>query len=223
MGVVGLSNLYYINNKTRLKTNLSFSGTRATTALDSLKGKDKIKSQFYRSSNQETILSFSTQLIHKFNAKNMMVTGIILDRYHVKFIDSVYLNDSQSYYRNTDVDGNTGLYQAYGQWKHKFNDKLLFNAGLHFQYFSLNGSTALEPRAGLEWKLGKGKSLSLGYGLHSQTQPRLIYFVRTELTDGTVKETNKDLGHDLIGLFYFANEIEVHHDSKPIRFRVFTP
>ena len=193
MGVVGLSNLYYFNKKTRLKTTLSLSGTRATTALDSLKGKDKIKSQFYRSSNQETNLSFSSQIVHKFSAKDMIVGGIILDYYQVRFIDSVYLSNSKSYFKNTDVDGGTELYQAYGQWKHKFNDKFLFNAGLHFQYFGLNGSSALEPRAGLEWKLGKGKSLSLGYGLHSQTQPRIIYFVRTELDDGSVIETNNDL------------------------------
>ncbi|RLD36085.1 MAG: TonB-dependent receptor, partial [Bacteroidetes bacterium] len=194
MGVIGLSNVYYFNKKTRLKTNLSISRTVATTALDSLKGKDKIKSQFYRSSNQETNLSLSTHLTHKFSAKDMVVAGIIMDRYRVNFIDSVFRKQSNDYFKLTNTNGNMELYQAYVQWKHKFNNQLLINGGMHFQYFGLNGSTAIEPRAGMEWKVGKGKSLSFGYGLHSQTQPKIIYFVRTELPDGSIEETNRDLG-----------------------------
>jgi hypothetical protein len=194
MGVIGLSNVYYFNKKTRLKTNISISGTRATTALDSLKGKNKIKSQYFRSSNQESNFSFSSSLNHKFSAKDMIVAGLIIDNYHVNYIDSVYRNQTNDYFKLTDTKGSTELYQAFIQEKHKFNNKLLINGGIHFQYFGLNGSSAIEPRAGVEWKVGKGKTVSFGYGFQSQTQPKLIYFVRTEMPDGSIEETNKDLG-----------------------------
>lgn len=193
MGVVGLSNVYYFNKKTRIKTNLSYSGSRATTAVDSLIGKDNLKSQFFRSSNEETDLSFSSHLVHKISSKDVFVAGIIIDKFHVNYIDSVFRNETNDYFRLTDNEGDIGLYQTYTQWKHKFSNKLMVNGGLHYQYFGLNGSATLEPRAALEWKIGGGKSLSFGYGIHSQTQPKLIYFVRTEMSDGTTIQTNTDL------------------------------
>jgi hypothetical protein len=86
------------------------------------------------------------------------------------------------------------LYQTFVQWKHRFSDNFSIVAGLHYQYFGLNGSNSLEPRAGAEWIIGKNKTLSFGYGLQSQTQPKIIYFTRSELPDGSIEETNRNLG-----------------------------
>ncbi len=193
MGVAGLSNLFFINKKTKLKNSIYISGTRTTTSVDSLIGEDKIKRQFYRSSNSEVTYGFSSKLTHKFSAKDIITGGIILELYKVAYIDSVYRNETDDFFRNTDVSGNIGLYQAFSQWKHNFSDNFNINGGLHFQYFGLNGSKSVEPRAGLEWQFLPGKTLSFGYGLLSQTQPKILYFVRTELPDGTIDYTNRNL------------------------------
>ena len=193
MGVVGLYNVYYFNKNTRLKTNISASGTRATTALDSLVKPNNTKRQFYRSDNSEVKYSFSSHLTHKFNSRNLISSGVIVDRYNVQFLDSVYRNDTKDYWKNNDVKGSMELYQAYSQWKHKLNDKLNFNIGLHYQYFSLSKSSSIEPRAGMEWRINHKQRLSFGYGLHSQTQPKVLYFVRAELPNGESKLTNKNL------------------------------
>lgn len=204
MGVVGMYNIYYFNKNTKLKTNISVSGTRATTALDSLEEDNITKHQFYRSENSEVKYSFSTHLTHKFNAKDMITTGVIIDRYHISYIDSVYRWETQDYFKRNNVKGDLGLYQAYGQWKHKFNDKLNFNIGLHYQFFDLNNSHSVEPRAGIEWKFTPKQRLSFGYGLLSQTQPKVIYFVESEQANGGSVKTNTDLGFTQSNQFVLA-------------------
>jgi len=76
MGVIGLSNTYFINKNTKLKTSISLWGTNATTAIDSLVGKDKHKQQFYRSSNTENDIAFASYITHKFNVKNISMINI---------------------------------------------------------------------------------------------------------------------------------------------------
>ena len=168
MGVTGLSNIYFFSKNTRLRTSLSVWGTRSSTAIDSLVGEDLHKQQFYRSSNTETDIALSTKLTHKFNVRNMLVAGFQADRYGVRFIDSVYRNETSDYFKLTDTKGNMMFYEAYAQWKHRFSDVLSLLAGSHFQYFGLNGSNAVEPRLGLEWNFAPSHTLSLGYGLQSQ-------------------------------------------------------
>ncbi|MCK5856129.1 MAG: TonB-dependent receptor [Bacteroidales bacterium] len=193
-GVLGFYNVYYLTKNTRLKTNLSVSGTRATTALDSLMTDNVTKYQFYRSNNSEVKYSASTHLTHKFSAKDMMTAGVIVDHFQVSYVDSVYRSASNDYFRYSDAHGDLNLYQAYAQWKHKFSDNLNFNVGLHYQFFDLNNSQAIEPRAGLEWKFTPKQSISFGYGLLSQTQPKILYFVETELPNGQSNKSNLDMG-----------------------------
>jgi hypothetical protein len=92
------------------------------------------------------------------------------------------------------VSGETSvLTQAYGQWRYRITRGLLLTAGLHFQHYNFNNSAALEPRAGLQYAFKNGQSLSLGYGLNSQTQNLYTYYVQTPGESGPV-QTNKDLG-----------------------------
>jgi hypothetical protein len=47
---------------------------------------------------------------------------------------------------------------------------------------------------GLKWNLTPQQSLNLGIGLHSQTQPRMMYFVQSTLPDGQILFTNEQMG-----------------------------
>jgi len=193
MGVTGLSHTYYFSKNTRLNTNIYLSGSRASTALDSLKGEDKIKSQYYRSRNSEVKYGISSNLTHKFSTRDILKTGIIFDRYNVSLLDSVYIWEDDTYFKNNDFKGSMNLMQLYGQWKHRITDKLNYTVGMHFQYFNMNRSFSPEPRAGLEWEFAPRQMLSFGYGLQAQTQPKVIYFVETELANGQTIQTNRDL------------------------------
>ena len=54
-------------------------------------------------------------------------------------------------------------------------------------------ASAIEPRLSLSYLLNENSRLSLGYGLHAQTQPIYTYFVQTPTANG-VLQTNQDLG-----------------------------
>ena len=79
------------------------------------------------------------------------------------------------------------------QYKHKFTDRIELYAGIHGQYLDFNNTYSIEPRTGLNWEINSKNSFKMGYGLHSQTQQRIIYFTQTELNNGSVVYTNKDL------------------------------
>ena len=55
------------------------------------------------------------------------------------------------------------LVQPFLQWRYKISKKLVFNAGVHAQYFSLSNSLSpIEPRIGLKWNLN-GKKIDKNY------------------------------------------------------------
>jgi hypothetical protein len=193
MGVVGLNHVIFLSKNTRLKTNVVLSGTRVSTDIDSLNETKDIKTRFLRSMNEENRYGASTHLTHKLNAKNIFKAGILYDHYMVNFRDSLYFATDDRTQIVSDFDGQMDLTQAYAQWKHRFTDDVFITLGTHMQYSGLNDEIAIEPRAGLEWNINESHRFSLGYGMHSQLQPKTIYFVETELADGTSINTNDQL------------------------------
>ena len=69
----------------------------------------------------------------------------------------------------------------------------MLNAGLHYLRLFLNGSDALEPRGSVRWAFRSGQSLSLGYGLHSQTQNPAVLFVNQPIGK-VARPSNQNLG-----------------------------
>jgi hypothetical protein len=218
MGAIGLSNVYFFNEDTRLTTNLSLQGAQSVTAVDSIRQQEPLeKFDFYRSDYKEVIYSVSANLSHKFNTKNNIQAGIIFDLYDVKYVDSVF--DEHIFKVRTNASGLLGIFQTYFQWQHRFSDQLILNSGLHFQGFSLNDSRALEPRIGMSWQFRPQQSLNFGYGLMSQTQPKMNYFTRSKLPDGSFIESNRDMGFSkshqwVLGYEYFF--------AGPLRFKTET-
>ena len=62
-------------------------------------------------------------------------------------------------------------------------------AGLHAQWFTLNGRWTLEPRVSVKWQASPDHSLALAYGLHSRLEMLNYYFTQI---DG--EAVNRDLG-----------------------------
>jgi hypothetical protein len=65
---------------------------------------------------------------------------------------------------------------------------------LHFSYFDLNGAASVEPRLGANWQINTKQKFSFGYGLHSRTQALSTYYLGTQMDDGSLIQTNNDLG-----------------------------
>ncbi|NJK87647.1 MAG: hypothetical protein HC906_18400 [Bacteroidales bacterium] len=213
LGVLGVTNLYFFNEKTRLETNLSLQGTTNKTLVDSMRRDLTVKRQYYRSELIDIKTSFSTELKSKINSKNVVNGGLVADFYSVNYIDSVY--DDEDYYRFitlTNVKNKQlQLLRGYAQWQHKFTDQLVFNGGFHVLYFGLNEEISLEPRISAQWKFTQKQSFSIGFGKHSQIQSRMVYFTQTyDSISNAYWETNNDVklsksDHYVFGYNYLIN------------------
>lgn len=194
MAVAGLSHIYFFNNTTRIKTNITVSGSRSINKVDTIRA-NNIYDDFYNDEYAEIKYSFSSALKKKYNAKNTVNLGISYDIFDVSYFDEYYKIEIDDYINLTNTEGSICLAQAFGQWQHKFSDILVLYNGLHFQRFGLNGDISVEPRTSIKWQFTENQSLNFGYGLHSQLQPRINYFTET-LTDtinNTYIKTNEDL------------------------------
>jgi hypothetical protein len=93
------------------------------------------------------------------------------------------------------MEGIYGYLKSYIQVQHKFTDELVLNGGLNTLLFNYNMKFALDPRLSMKWNFRENQSLSFGTGIFSQLPERMFYLVETELEDGTMTMTNKNLGY----------------------------
>ncbi len=213
MGVLGASQILSWNVKTYSKLVVSAQIAQNNVEIDSLAGDERRPTPYYGSANRQEKLSAHFFVNHKRDASNVFRVGLMADLQRVDLRDSIFLASANEFRTLTDESGNAPLLRAYGQWKHRFTENFEFNAGLYSQYFSLNGATSVEPRAGLQWKFKPRHSLSLGYGLHNQTAPLNVYFRQTRI-DGGYIQTNRDLAflrsqHLVLGYGYrFENGLD---------------
>tara|TARA_B100000508_G_scaffold75230_1_gene58610 strand:+ start:76168 stop:78549 length:2382 start_codon:yes stop_codon:yes gene_type:complete len=216
IGVIGIKNIYRINKKAYLKTTISTSATRNDIRRDSLLPPDFSAQPSYRNLSLEGKNNINTQLNYKFNARHLLRTGIIADRLFFKLADSIYNVQDDQWNVLTDYDGSTFVLQPFAQWKYKISEDLTLTTGLHYQYFTFNGSQSLEPRGGLNYQLSARHSFGLGYGKHSQVPPTRIYFRKVQQPDGTSVNPNEDLGMTKADHFIFNYDFRI---SKNIRLR----
>lgn len=212
MGVTGLSHLFFFNEKTRLKTNLSVSGWRNHVKIDSISKSGNSPLPIYRSNIVEIKHTFSTHLRKKINPTNNVGAGMSYDVYHINYLDSSSNNGGKTFFVNTDSKGSFGLLQAYIQWQYKFSDQILFYSGLFSQLFLLNKDFVFEPRLGLKWNFSENQTISFGFGKHSQLQPRMSYFYQTlvDTLNNTYIQTNRNVelskgNHIVLGYDYLFN------------------
>jgi hypothetical protein len=193
-GATGISYKYYLNDKTRLRTILSWSGIR-NYGLDSTVS-DGVLDRKYGQYFAEQKLTFHTDIRRKFSSRDHLIAGLELNYIKATYQDSVFMPEYDMYITLSNSSGDFFLWKAFASWKHKFSDQLQMVTGIHYQQLSLNNDLALEPRISLNWKLSPRQDISLGYGLHSQSQPRPAYFLETlvDTVNQVYKQSNRDLG-----------------------------
>lgn len=174
LGVVGLTHLLNLRNNIRIKSALSWQDSHSLAVLDSIN--DNTFIPFLRGDQGERKLSLTSQLRKKISASDNFSLGFIIDNYNISYTDSIYDRDYDRFLTTTDIEGRMMLYRTYVQWQHKAGDKITSYSGLHFQYFSLNNEVAVEPRLGLRIDATPKSSVNLGFGLHSQIHPKVVYF-----------------------------------------------
>src|SRR4051812_46539449 len=175
MGGAGVGYNKPINDKTFFRAVLAGSSRYSSAKhklvwRDSTFKLDSITAKMgYR--NTEDQFSGNFYFTHKFNPKSTLKFGMINEFFINDLVDSIHSEVTNRFYNRQDYHGNSLLIQPYVQLKYKPNDNLTFNVGIHAQYFTLNGSTAVEPRAGVKWNFMERQSVNLGVGMHSQMLP----------------------------------------------------
>jgi hypothetical protein len=192
LGVIGISNTCFLSPSIRLKTNLYATGSKVYTAIDTFTFFKREPAPWAGERSSEVKYSFSTRLLKKFTKKDNIENGILIDWYRMQFADSIRARGN--FRLNTNVKAEMILLRAFTQWQHRFSDLVSTTAGVNFQYLTLNGSYAVEPRIGMNWIVNDRHTLNFGTGLYSQMQPRVIYYVQAPLPDGSYVQTNRELG-----------------------------
>ncbi len=219
MMAAGLAHHYYFNENTSILTHLSVVGNRVETRIDTFSVTNQTPFLTNAERSSEMTYAFATRLTKKFNAANTFKAGLSWELYDVDYADSIYRK--HAYKIQTDIKTQFSLIGAFAEWLHQFSNAVSLYTGLHYQYFTLNGSQALEPRAGLKWNVNAQHTLNIGFGLQSQTQARMMYFVQTRLPDDRYVLTNEQmgfsknaqvvLGYDYLFTEYFRFKAETYY------------
>jgi len=209
LAVIGASNTVFIDANTRIKSTLSWQQFSSLTVFDSVRNDAFIPT--FRGNQTERKLSFSTQLRRKLSADANFMLGLVVDGYNIDFQDSVRSKEYGKFITQTDIQGSLMLYRAYGQWQQKLGKAFTANIGLHLQYAGSKNELSPEPRLGISWQVSQRSSFNAGFGIHSQLQPKEVYFTQTYLpaTD-TYSRTNEDVrmtrsNHYVIGYQQLVN------------------
>jgi hypothetical protein len=212
--VAGISYKHYFNNRTRLRTIVSWGGI-LNRGVDSTTV-DGILVDQYGQNFVEQKYTAQADLRRKLTRKDHLVAGVELNYIIAGYRDSTYLPDYHMFFTLSNTAGDLIMFQSFINWKHKFTEELQAVAGLHYQQVSLNDQRALEPRISFRWQVTPRQEVSLGYGLHSQAQPRTVYFSET-LVD-TMKleyvQTNNRLGFTRSHQVVFGYQFQINREHR---------
>jgi hypothetical protein len=197
MGASGISYTRFENEHTYYKLMLSGFYQNGGTTIDTLDVNGQPHSNIDHN-YAEFRTSLSGFVNSKYSSHLTLRAGFLVDRMGFNLLTKIYNNETQNMRPVIDYSKGLGdgvtLYQPYAQATYRFNDKFSIVPGLHFSYLDLNSSASLEPRIGFNWQFNPRQKLSLGYGLHSRTQNLSTYFLGTQMPDGSLIETNTNLG-----------------------------
>ncbi|MFN0200494.1 MAG: carboxypeptidase-like regulatory domain-containing protein [Bacteroidia bacterium] len=198
----GISYNHLLDEKSYIKAAVAFSGQAIDSYEDLLftkvGGIDTLK--FSKEKYRIWQVSSSVNYVRKFSARTTLKTGLI-SKIMGGNISNLTYNGIKGYL-DTLQSGTVALsavIQPYAQLRYRINEKLTFTGGVHALYFTLNNSSAIEPRASLSWQFHSKQNLTLAYGLHSQVIPIGTYYATQFDSNSRYIDKNAD------GSFNYTN------------------
>ncbi|MCP4438340.1 MAG: TonB-dependent receptor [Aureispira sp.] len=192
MAVLGLKHQYLLNNNSYTRFTLAGTVHHEWTKIDQLDVNNENPLRRYQGDFLQAKATARFVYNNKVNSRLTLRFGLTGNYYYSNFTDSVRI-DSTQFRSIRSFDGHAGLTQVFAQAKYKLSRKFTILGGAYSQWFALNNSVSIEPRAAIQYHVYPQATISLAYGRHSQLQPFPIYFNQTLLPDFTYVESNKDL------------------------------
>lgn len=206
-GIAGISYEGKFSPRTHFKITGGLTGTAEQFTSDSLVRNTNLAvvNRFRRAEADFTTakasLVFFTRT--KLSARTSMTSGFYIDAGQFDLFNrDIYANVARDTVR-VDIREKTVLHQAYSTWKHRFNNQLSVNLGLHAQYYSLNNQLVVQPRISGRYQLNERHAISIGYGLNNQIQSIYTSFVQSR-SGNTMTFSNRDLGFTSSQHFVFT-------------------
>lgn len=175
------------------RSSLAASYHRFKTNVDSLNPETYEKFNVYTNDLIETTYSGSVSFTQKISSRSNIKTGVTVKNMGFDLSEGQLFRTANEFRPIGDFNGSSMLWQSYLQHQFKFTSKLTLNYGIHYQYFTFNSTSSLEPRIGLKWEYAGNRSLNFGYGLHSQLLPISVYYRQTLMPDNQYQRLNQDL------------------------------
>ena len=208
MGVIGLTNVFFLSENTFIESVLSASQSDYSHSEGSLRVLETEKERF-----KESSIRFSSFINHKFNAQNTLRIGGIYSKLGYDLFDEIWLPEQGRFVSAVDNKGSADFYQGYLNWQTRPTETLIINTGIHTSYFGYNKTAYIEPRFGFRWKLGN-QFLSGGVGLHSRMETIILYSAQGEQPDGSFRQNNRDLGFTKAAHFVLGFERQLRSDLR---------
>lgn len=191
MGAAGINHKYILGTKTYTSVSIAATGNglglgqKEYSADMELLPTNKIENKTWK----QTLTGY---INHKFGNRHTNRTGLTADRMQYNML--IQKNDSIGTALTTYVSskGNSYLFQFFTQSKFSMSDDITLNAGIHSQYFALNGHYTVEPRAALSWDITPLQTIGISYGLHSQLEMLSFYLLQQKTPNG-ISEPNRKL------------------------------
>lgn len=180
LGILGLSHLYFLSNKTYIKTVIA--ATQNILDYDYFLLNDAPDyTPWFQEREDYHVVNWrgNLSLNHKFSAKSSIRTGIILSKknYELTLFQRLLEIDGPQY-DFLDEEGLTNSIQSFFQWKYSFAEQWTVNAGIHQLYSDLSPEVSIEPRLAIQYKIDKKQLLNAGFGKHSYISDITTYLFR---------------------------------------------
>ena len=175
----GANYTHRFSPNTRLENRLSYQYYQSKEDVEAIAFKNVQRWKYHTSKMGEGRMDWTSSLFHRVNARNFLEAGIG-GNFFMTNLHNLRYDSLENPIPLHDIDKNSLLIKLYGQWQHRFNDKITITPGFYSQYYLLTNSFSIEPRLGIQWKTSANTSLNFGTGLYSQLQPRLVYFYQDE-------------------------------------------
>lgn len=181
IGVLGATWKHTFGSKTVGDFSLSDVYQKYHTTVDSLTVLNNTvtsKDLFYVANSIEGFYSAKYKLNYSLDVSNFFTAGIEarLPYYTIDEHRTTVRDEPSGVPFSISADGSSFHALGYVNWQWRPSDALTFNTGIHTQFLAISKQTSIEPRFGAQWNVADGQDLTLGFGVHRQSQPLVVYF-----------------------------------------------
>lgn len=195
MGVAGLTHTRTLGANSYMQSGFTISGNGSRAEYAETPSPDETDLEpRHESSLDKWTFRLSSTLNNKLSARHKLRSGVIVSIDNYRMNSTSWDEDLRCMVNELSTTGAATTVQAFTSWKWRWADRWSLTSGMHILHFALNRSTSVEPRLAVRFQQRPDRAFTFGSGLHSRTEPVMIYHAQAIGADGALYRPNGDLG-----------------------------